>query len=147
MPTTTDELKTSTTIDAPVEGVWEAITTPALIKQWFFGVDTQSDWTVGSPLVHTGEYQGKPYVDRGEILQIDPPRLLEHSHWSEVSGKPDRPDEYQIVTWSLAERGAGTELTVTERNLPSDEAAKTSEQAWKAALGALKELLERSSRS
>lgn len=143
MQTTTDELKTSTTIDAPPERVWEAITTPALIKQWFFGVDTESQWAVGSPLVHTGEYQGKPYVDRGEILKIEPPRLLEHSHWSEVSGKPDRPDQYQIVTWSLAERGAGTELTITERNLPSDEAARTSEQAWHAALGALKELLER----
>ena len=143
MQTTTDELKTSTTIDAPPERVWEAITTPALIKQWFFGVDTESQWAVGSPLVHTGEYQGKPYVDRGEILKIEPPRLLEHSHWSEVSGKPDRPDQYQIVTWSLAERGAGTELTITERNLPSDEAARTSEQAWDAALGALKELLER----
>jgi len=142
MQTTTDELKTSITIEAPIERVWDAITTPDLIKQWFFGVDTESDWTVGSPLVHTGEYQGKPYVDRGEILQIDPPRLLEHSHWSEVSGKPDRPDEYQVVTWSLADRGTGTELTVTERNLPSDEAATTSEQAWKAALGALKELLE-----
>ena len=143
MQTTTDELKSSTTIDAPIGRVWQAITSPDLIKQWFFGVDTESDWRVGSPLVHTGEYQGKPYVDRGAILKIDPPRLLEHSHWSEVSGKPDRPDEYQIVTWSLAERGAGTELTITERNLPSAEAAKTSEDAWKMALSQLKELLER----
>jgi uncharacterized protein YndB with AHSA1/START domain len=143
MPTSTDELTTSTTIDAPIDEVWRAITTPSQIKQWFFGVDTESDWTVGSPLVHTGEYQGKPYVDKGEILRIDPPRLLEHSHWSEVSGKPDRPEVYQVVTWSLDERDGGTELTVKERNLPSDEAARTSEEAWKAALAALKELLER----
>src|SRR5262245_38962002 len=143
MPTSTDELTTATTIDAPIDEVWRAITTPAVIKQWFFGVDTESDWTVGSPLVHTGEYQGKPYVDKGEILRIDPPRLLEHSHWSDVSGKPDAPEQYQIVTWSLVERSNGTELTVTERNLPSPEAAKTSEQAWQAALGALRQLLER----
>ena len=143
MPTSTDELTTTTTIDAPIDEVWRAITTPSEIKQWFFGVDTESDWTVGRPLVHTGEYQGKPYVDKGEILRIVPPRLLEHSHWSEVSGKPDRPDVYQVVTWSLAERDGGTELTINERNLPSDEAAQTSEDAWKAALGALKGLLER----
>ena len=143
MPTMTDELTTSATIDAPIDDVWRAITTPSQIKQWFFGVDTESDWTVGSPLVHTGEYQGKPYVDKGEILRIDPPRLLEHSHWSEVSGKPDQPEQYQVVKWALEERDGRTELTITERNLPSDEAAKTSEAAWKAALGALKELLER----
>ena len=144
MPSITkDELTTSTIIDAPIESVWAAITTPALIKQWFFGVDTESAWTVGSPLVHTGEYQGKPYVDKGEILRFEPPRLLEHSHWSEVSGEADRPDEYQVVTWSLTEVDHGTELRITERNLPSDEAAKTSEQAWDAALGALKALLER----
>jgi uncharacterized protein YndB with AHSA1/START domain len=146
MQTTLDEISTTTTIDAPIDTVWEAITTPSLIKQWFFGVDTTSDWTVGSPLVHTGEYQGKPYVDKGEILRIQPPRLLEHSHWSEISGKADRPDQYQVVTWGLAERGDGTELTVSERNLPSKEAAETSEGAWKMALGKLKELLEQTNR-
>ena len=142
MQTTIDDITTTTTIDAPIERVWEAITTPSLIKRWFFGVDTESDWTVGSPLVHTGEYQGKPYIDKGEILRFQPPRLLEHSHWSEVSGKPDRPDQYQVVTWALSEHGDGTELRVNERNLPSRDAAETSESAWKMALGKLKEVVE-----
>ena len=34
----------SITIGAPIDEVWKAITTPELIKQWFFGVDTESDW-------------------------------------------------------------------------------------------------------
>ena len=136
-------LTSSITIDAPIEDVWKAVTTPALIKQWFFGVDTEADWQVGSPLVHRGEYQGKPYEDRGEILQFDPPKLLVHTHWSDVSGKPDTPDNCQHVAWDLAEQDGGTELTITERNLPSDEAAETSEQGWKIALGGLKEVLER----
>jgi uncharacterized protein YndB with AHSA1/START domain len=55
----------SITIDAPVEKVWRALTTPELIKTWFFGVDTESDWESGSSLVHRGEWQGKPYEDRG----------------------------------------------------------------------------------
>jgi uncharacterized protein YndB with AHSA1/START domain len=143
MQTTTDQLTTTTRIDAPIDRVWKAVTTPALIKQWFFGVDTTSDWKVGSPLVHTGEYQGKPYVDKGEIVRIEPPHLLEHTHWSDVSGKADRPEDYQTVTWELTEDDGATELRVTERNLPSREAAETSEQAWNAALGKLKELLEK----
>ena len=135
--------ESSVFIDGPIEKVWAALTTPELIKQWFFGVDTEADWRVGGELVHRGEYQGKPYVDRGTILEFEPPRRMVHTHWSDVSGRPDTPDNYQRVAWDLAERDGGTELTITERNLPSDEAAETSEQAWKAALGSLKELLER----
>jgi uncharacterized protein YndB with AHSA1/START domain len=141
--TTVGQVRSSTHIDAPVEAVWKAITTPEQIKRWFFGVDTESDWKVGSQLVHTGEYQGKPYVDKGEILEIEPPKRLVHTHWSDVSGKPDAAEHYQIVAWDLAERDGGTELTITEENLPSEDAAKTSEAAWAAALKSLKELLER----
>ena len=50
----------SVMINAPVERVWEALTVPEQIKQWFFGVDTESDWKAGSALVHRGEWKGKP---------------------------------------------------------------------------------------
>ncbi|MGH2636409.1 MAG: SRPBCC family protein, partial [Actinomycetota bacterium] len=118
------DLSTSTTstIDAPVQDVWDAITTPELIKQWFFGVDTETDWTPGGPIVHRGEWQGKPYKDKGQIVEVEPPRLLVHTHWSDLSGTPDRPEHYQEVTWALAEREGRTELTVSERNVPSEEA-------------------------
>lgn len=132
----------SITINASIEEVWKAITTPELIKQWFFGVDTESDWKVGSPLVHTGEWQGKSYVDKGEIVRIEPPRLLVHTHWSDLSGKPDSPENYQEVTWALSERDGATELTITERNLPSEEAKAVSEESWKTVLNNLKQLLE-----
>jgi uncharacterized protein YndB with AHSA1/START domain len=132
----------SITIDAPVEKVWTALTTPELIKTWFFGVDTETDWEAGSSIVHRGEWQGKPYEDRGEILKIDPPRLLVHTHWSDTSGLPDRPENYQEVTWALKQEGPKTKLTVTERNLPSEEAKTVSEDGWKAALTGLKGVLE-----
>jgi uncharacterized protein YndB with AHSA1/START domain len=133
---------TSITIDASVDDVWKALTTPELIRQWFFGVDTETDWKVGSPLVHRGEYQGKPYVDKGEIVRFDPPKLVVHTHWSDLSGKPDSPEYYQEVSWALSERDGATELTISERNLPSEEAKAVSEQGWKTVLNNLKDLLE-----
>jgi uncharacterized protein YndB with AHSA1/START domain len=129
-------------INAAIEEVWKAITTPELIKQWFFGVDTESDWKVGSPLVHRGDWQGKPYVDKGEIVRIDLPRLLVHTHWSDLSGKPDSPENYQEVSWVLSERDGATELTITEHNFPSEETKAVSEESWKTVLNNLKELLE-----
>src|SRR6266542_1798283 len=124
----------STRISATRDKVWKALTTPDLIKQWFFGVDTESDWKVGSPLIHTGEWQGKPYVDKGEILSYEPPRLLVHTHWSDLSGNPDTPENYQEVTCALQERDGMTELTITEHNLPSEEAKAVSEESWKTVL-------------
>jgi uncharacterized protein YndB with AHSA1/START domain len=132
----------SVTIRGPIEEVWNALSTPELIKRWFFGVDTETDWHVGSPLVHRGEWNGKPYEDKGTILRFEPPTLLVHSHWSPASGVPDRSEHYQEVTWSLAERDGTTTLTVAETNLPSHEAKAISEESWKAALTNLKDLLE-----
>lgn len=86
----------SITINAFAEEVWKAMTTPELIKQWFFGVDTVTDWKVGGPLVHKGEYQGKPYEDKGEVLRFEPPRLL-------ISARRER-EQHVDVLWLLGER-------------------------------------------
>jgi uncharacterized protein YndB with AHSA1/START domain len=106
----TDELRTeqSITISAPITRVWEALTTPALIKLWFFGVETETDWKEGSPIIHRGEYEGRAYEDRGEILEIDPPTLLVHSHWSPASGLAEAPENYERVEWNLGEDEGGT---------------------------------------
>ena len=81
-------------------------------------------------------------MDKGVILTIEPPHLPVHTHWSDRSGLPDRPESCQEVTWRLEERGGSTTLTVSERNLPSEEAKAISDQGWGVALTALKSLLE-----
>jgi uncharacterized protein YndB with AHSA1/START domain len=133
----------SIVIHASADDVWRALTTPDMIKQWFFGVDTETDWKVGSPIVHSGEWQGKPFEDKGEILKVDPPHLLVHTHWSALSGRPDSPENYEEVAWVISEHDDGVELTITESNLPSGEAKALSEQNWRMVLNKLKELLER----
>ena len=138
----TPTTQASITIGAPASKVWEALTTEELIKQWFFGVDTETDWAEGSPIVHRGEYQGRPYEDKGTVVRFAPPRLLVYTHWSAVSGLPDSPENYQEVSWALSEQNGATELTVGEINLPSEEAKAVSEQGWSMVLPALKELLE-----
>jgi uncharacterized protein YndB with AHSA1/START domain len=139
----TDITTTQTvTIDAAIDDVWKALTTPSAIEQWFFGVQTETDWQPGNSVVHTGEWQGKPYQDKGTILRIEPPTLLVHTHWSPMSGLPDEPENYEEIRWELMERDGRTELTLRESNLASEEAKTASEQAWTTVLGNLKQLLE-----
>jgi uncharacterized protein YndB with AHSA1/START domain len=37
-------MKSSVAINAPSGKVWEALTTPSIIKKWFLGVNTMTDW-------------------------------------------------------------------------------------------------------
>jgi uncharacterized protein YndB with AHSA1/START domain len=138
----TNSISTFIVIEAPMEEVWRALTTPRIIKQWFFGVETESDWKEGGPIVHHGEYQGRAYEDKGEILKMEPLVRLVHTHWSPFSGTPDSPENYQTVTYELPRMETVARLTVSETNLPSVEAAGVSEGRWDAVLKDLKFLLE-----
>ena len=135
--------RASIEIDAPVQKVWEALTTPQLIKQYFFGTNAISDWKVGSPLIFKGEWEGKQYQDKGTILSIVPLKLFRYSYWSSMSGIEDKPENYVIVTYNLFENGKRSLLTVIQENVPDQKTKEHSEQNWKTVLTALKNLLEK----
>jgi uncharacterized protein YndB with AHSA1/START domain len=132
----------SITISAPAAKVWDAITKPVQRKRWFFGVDTLTDWKVGSPIVHSGEWQGQPYTDKGVIKTFEPGRRLSHTHWSPVSGRPDKPENYETVTYTLRDRGGATEVAITEENVATPEQRAVSEVMWADVLAGLKRLVE-----
>ena len=62
----------STTINAPSADVWQALVTPAAIKEYMFGTTVTSDWVVGSPIVWKGEWEARAYEDKGINLQVVP---------------------------------------------------------------------------
>jgi len=135
--------KATTTINAPVSKVWEALTTPEIMKQYFFGADVISDWKVGSPIIYKGEWEGKPFEDKGKILEIEPGKRLVSTHWSPLSGVPDTPKNYHTVTYELLEQNGRTQVTLTQDNNATEEEKIQSEQNWNMVLGKLKELLEK----
>ncbi len=134
--------RASVEIQASPARVWEALTTPELVSQYFFGSHVESDWKVGSPLIYRGEWEGQTYEDRGEILQIEPPRLMKSTYFSPLTGQDDVPENYMIITYELAETGGGTLLSVTQENCRSEQARDDSEKNWGLVLGNLKTLLE-----
>ena len=134
--------KATITINAPAPKVWEALTTPGLIKQYLFGTNVTTDWQVDSPIVYEGIWEGKAYRDKGVILQVEPGKLLVSTYWSALSGKPDIPENYQTVRYELATEGKGTRLTIVQDNNASQEDANHSVQNWSMVLAGMKKLLE-----
>ncbi|MES1218218.1 MAG: SRPBCC family protein [Bacteroidota bacterium] len=137
--------KASIAIDAPASKVWEALITPSIIKQYFFGTTAISDWNVGSPLLFIGEWEGKEYEDKGTILEKVPQRLFRYTYWSSMSGIKDTPENYVIITYELNEKDNETSLTITQENIPDEKTREHSEQNWNKVLGDLKRLLEKKS--
>ena len=137
--------KVSVKIDAPASEVWDALTTPEIIKKYFFGTNAISDWKVGSPLIFKGEYQGKHYEDKGTIVKVERNKLFQYKYWSSMSGIEDKPENYVTVTYELSEKNDKTKLTVTQENIPDEKTKEHSEQNWKKVLTDLKKLLEKES--
>ena len=129
-------------INAPAPKVWDALTRPAMRKKWFFGVDTETDWKEGSPIVHRGKFEGKPYEDKGIVKEFEPGKRLVHTHWSSMSGRPDKPENYETIRYSLKDKNGGTEVIVDEDNIADAKQRETSEKIWKQALGELKKVVE-----
>jgi uncharacterized protein YndB with AHSA1/START domain len=129
-------------IAASASAVWKALTDPEMIAKYFFGSQVKTDWQPGSPIVWKGEYKGKSYEDKGEILEVEANRRLRVTHFSPMAGLPDKPENYHTLTYELDERAGGTHVSLTQDNNGSEEEAKHSTANWEAMLKGLKKTVE-----
>jgi uncharacterized protein YndB with AHSA1/START domain len=129
-------------IDASRDKVWSALTDPEQIREYMFGSEVVTDWQQGSPITWKGEYEGKPYEDKGEIVEIEPQRRVKMTHFSPLSGQEDRPENYHTLVYELAESDGRTRVSLSQDNNPSQEAADHSQANWEKMLTGLKEVVE-----
>jgi hypothetical protein len=60
-----------------------------------------------------------------------------------MGGLEDKPENYQVVTYDLAEADGKTTLTITQQNTISQKSADHSGENWKMVLGKMKEIIEK----
>jgi uncharacterized protein YndB with AHSA1/START domain len=129
-------------IHAPSAEVWDALVNPALVKQYLQGAQIISDWKKGSSITYKGEWKGKAYEDKGTILDIQPGKLLKVTHYSPLSGLPDVPENYHVVTYAVSGNGDQSTLTITQENNRSQSEVDESQKTWTMILGSMKQMLE-----
>ncbi|TML17006.1 MAG: SRPBCC domain-containing protein [Actinobacteria bacterium] len=121
-------------IHAPRSKVWRALTDPEQIQKYMLKPGSRITWK--------GEYEGKTYEDKGEVLEVVQDRRLKVTHFSPLSGKEDAPENYHTLVYELKENDGKTHVSLSQDNNPSDEAAEHSRANWEKMLSALKEVVE-----
>jgi len=134
--------RASILIDAPTDIVWQALVDPDSVKWHMFGAKVTTDWRTGSPITWSGEWNGEPFEDKGFVLRVDPGRVLEYSHYSPRSGRPDLPEHYHAIVITLTPEGTGTRVDLVQSNVASHEVREHSEANWHVVLEGLKRVIE-----
>ena len=130
-------------IDEVTDKVWDALINPETIRKYMFGTTVESDWKEGSDITWKGEWKGKPYEDKGKIIQIKPKSHLSYTHFSPLTGLPDSPENYHSVTINLMPTNNSTTVMLSQDNNKNEDERKHSEKNWYMMLSELKKLLEK----
>lgn len=128
-----DRIETSVTVNAAIERVWRAITTPSELAQWFGDV-AEFDLVPGS----SGKVGWTEFAATAELVieTVEPPTRFSF-RWSAVSNEPFDPSLATHVEFALEDLGDATRVVVNETGfatLPEELGARQHEEntaGWK----------------
>jgi len=135
----------SVEISTSTDQVWRALTEPEMIAKWMADAQVKSKWEPGSDITFTGTMPNfnLKYRDRGTVIAAQQGKILQYSHWSQMTRLPDTPENRTIFTFLLDRVDENkTRLTMRHENFSSETEYKHSNFFWGVALYMLKNLLE-----
>jgi uncharacterized protein YndB with AHSA1/START domain len=122
------------------ERLWDALTDPQFIRQYWFGTTIDCGWMKGSPWKMIGS-DGR-LTDSGEILEIDPPRRM-IIRWQNEWSPPLKAEGPSRCTIALEPVGSAVKLTIThEIDRTESNFITAVSGGWPRILSNLKSLLE-----
>jgi uncharacterized protein YndB with AHSA1/START domain/predicted enzyme related to lactoylglutathione lyase len=129
------------TFNLNINTVWNGLTNPSIVKQYFNDTNLVTDLEIGSKIRFNGIYEGKEYSDGGTILELEAPNKLVYDYFSSWSSKEDKPENYQLVTYELVALNENkTKVTITQES--DNQKAKTdSEKNWTQTLNEMEKVL------
>jgi uncharacterized protein YndB with AHSA1/START domain len=130
-------------IRAAPEAVWEGITDPAFVAQYFHNCRLDVDLRPGGTYRSFSPDRSTLWVE-AEVLEVDPPRRFVHG-WRSLYDPNTAGEPESRVTWEIEDQGGGvSKLTVTHDRLERSPltAVSISGVGWMSVLSGLKTLLE-----
>ena len=127
---------------ASPERVFDAWLDPEKAGTWLFATPTgqmvraEIDPRVGGKFIFVDRRDGEDVEHTGEYLEIDRPRRLVFTF-----SVPTYSDESTRVTVEIVPHGSGSELTLTNENVPAEYLSQT-EAGWKSIVDGLGRTLE-----
>jgi uncharacterized protein YndB with AHSA1/START domain len=112
MPGTASEVVLVRVFNAPIDRVWQAITTPAAFEKWYFPIPEFRP-VVGHEFGFTVEHEGNRWVHLCRVTEVTPPNRLAYT-WR----YPDHEGD-SLVTFELMAEGPQTRLTLRHTGLDS----------------------------
>jgi uncharacterized protein YndB with AHSA1/START domain len=128
-------------IRAKLEDVWDYLVNPRKVGELFWGSTVESDFKVGSLIVWKGNWEGKPFEDRGIVMEMKKGEVLQYSHWSPAEPVPPEKDR-NLISVRLKKLANGVHVTFQHDNIASLAMKEHSEGMWKQLLSRMKELAE-----
>lgn len=104
------------TINAPVRDVWVALTTPVLVREWQYGSELITDWSIGGEIRFISDWEGSIYEQWGKILEIIPYKKLRYSLFAPSPGLEDKPENYFIMSYILTEINGQIKLEIIQED-------------------------------
>jgi uncharacterized protein YndB with AHSA1/START domain len=122
------------------ERLWQAITDPSFIRQYFYDQSVKSSWKAGAEYVHRAP-DGTVKIE-GTIVEFDPPRRLVQT-FSCPFKEETRGDRPSRVTWTIEPKGEVCKLTLVHDDFDGETATfRSVGSGWNPVLSGLKTLLE-----
>ncbi len=122
------------------EKLWSALTTPEIIRQYWFDMTHETDWKVGSPWKML--FPDGRIADMGEIAEFEPPRRLA-IRWRNEFRPELKAEGWSRCVMELEPADGAVKLTVTHTiELENSKFIEAVSGGWPKILSNLKSLLE-----
>ena len=122
------------------EKLWEALTTPEILRQYFFETTQECTWKVGAPWKMVLKDGG--IADSGEVLEVDAPHKLV-LRWRSEKRPELKAEGDSRMTYLVEQKDGCVKLTVNhEIEREESKLIAGVSNGWPIILSSLKSLLE-----
>jgi uncharacterized protein YndB with AHSA1/START domain len=135
--------ESSIDIVATPAAIWHVLTAPDKVRIYMFGSEVATNWNPGNTVTFSRKWDGLLFVDKGEILEYEPEKVLKFSYWSSQEGYEDIPENYSVITYTIEKKNEITcEFTYRRDKIPLEKERTNQEKYLPVLMVGIKKLAE-----